>query len=364
MVEIEQYMPTTEMVLTLLQTKGLGRKTAKIILDILTTDKEGLGSSYDGLHLYSILQKNKDKLKKAIKTFNLSNKSDLDIGNDVAHKILNESDARELKVITYYDAIFPPQLHDISDPPLVIFVKGNEKCLSNSAVAVVGTRKPSKCGEDTSKYIGNRLACSGIVVVSGLAEGIDAAAHRGCVEANGQTIAVLSHGLGMIYPATNRNLAEDIVDKGGCLLSEYPPFKKPTRYSFVDRDRIQSGLCKAVLVVETAEKGGTMHTVKFCVNQGRILFATLPHSNATNASYMAGYQKLVNEYNAKSINWESEKEIHAFIKEIIAEEFTTGEEISLQTKLSDFHRYSSTRLIRSYNPPSAPPRVSERPSSV
>ena len=121
-----------------------------------------------------------------------------------------------------------------------------------------------------------RLAESDICVVSGLAEGCDTAAHRGCLRGHGTTVAVMAHGLHTVYPASNRDLAEEIVANDGCLVSEYPPDTRAQRSYFVERDRLQSALSRAVLVIETDVEGGTMHTVKACLAQKRIL-ACLAH---------------------------------------------------------------------------------------
>jgi len=293
---------SVETTLTLLQTNGLGRRSAKLILNILWEDGDNIAQSYSMSELHDILCSIAMGVK-PIKRFKVPNKNELEIGNLNAQKIISESERLGFKILNCYDDVFPARLKSISDAPLILFARGNEKCLSsNNAVAVVGTRKPSSYGSDLARRIGVKLARSQVIVVSGLAEGIDAAAHQGCIDGFGQTVAVLAHGLKSIYPASNRGLAEEIVEKNGCLVSEYPPSEKPTRYSFVDRDRLQSGLSSAVLVVETAEKGGTMHTVKFCLAQGRMLWAAEAHPNKTSKNYKEGFQKLVNGYGARSVN--------------------------------------------------------------
>jgi DNA processing protein len=335
--KIDMHNSIIETTLTLLQTKGLGRKTSKSILDVLWANRNETGQLFEMSNLHAILC-NKTSINKSVARFKIPDKFDLEKGNSNARKIISESEKLGLKIIDYYDDIFPNRLRSLSDAPLILFAMGNEKCLlSNNSVAVVGTRKPSDYGSDVARRIGLKLARNQIVVISGLAEGIDAAAHRGCVDGPGQTIAVLAHGLKSIYPASNRNLAGNIVEKNGCLISEYPPSEKPTRYSFVDRDRLQSGLSAAVLVVETAEKGGTMHTVKFCIDQGRMLWAVANHLDKANANYVAGFRKLMDEYGAKSIYWDNDREVEAFIKAIRAEDFKNGKEILRRKSLEDYY---------------------------
>lgn len=179
---------------------------------------------------------------------------------------------RGVQVIPYSDERYPRRLKQISDPPVVLFVKGETAALhSDRSVAIVGTRKPTDFGERAAEKAGRQAAESGIVVVSGLALGCDTKAHEGCVAANGSGVAVLAQGLDKVYPAANRSLANRILDCGGCLVSEVPVGVHPTRLAFIYRDRIQSGLSDSVLVIETDVKGGTMHTVGFSQKQHRPL---------------------------------------------------------------------------------------------
>ena len=140
---------------------------------------------------------------------------------------------------------------------------------ATASLAVVGTREPTKQGEEAAHRTARAAAEAGFAVVSGLARGCDTRAHEGCLGAGGVGVAVLAHGLDMVYPAENRDLAERLIKQGGCLVSEYPVGAKPAGPAFVERDRIQSGLSEAVLVIETGTRGGTMHTVKFARRQKR-----------------------------------------------------------------------------------------------
>lgn len=190
----------------------------------------------------------------------------------VAERRIEDAHAIGVEVVGYGGSKYPRRLINIPDPPPVLFFKGNLDSIQRDiAVALIGTREPSNFGCRSAFKIGARLAEASDVVVSGLAKGCDFTGHSGCLSENGICVAVLAHGLDKVYPATSRELADAILEKGGCLVSEYAVGTKPQRSNFVDRDRIQSGLSDAVIVVETNLKGGSMHTVRFCELQGRAL---------------------------------------------------------------------------------------------
>ncbi len=188
-----------------------------------------------------------------------------------AHEVLRLSQQHHIKLISKYDANYPKSLLNIPDPPILLHVLGNIDALNQDCIAIIGTRRPSEFGINTARRLGASLAKKGYVIVSGLAEGIDSAAHQGALDVNGITVAVLAHGLDRIYPAKNKKLANDIIKHNGALISEYSWGSKIFRNYFVARDRIQSGLSLGVTVVETGIEGGTMNTVRFCKDQGRTL---------------------------------------------------------------------------------------------
>lgn len=164
------------------------------------------------------------------------------------------------------------RLREIPSPPHKLYVEGDASVLALASVAVVGTRQPSPYGLQASFRFSSALARHGMAVTSGLARGIDTAAHSGALAAKGLTIAVLGHGLDRIYPARNRGLADAIVRAGGCLVSEYPPGTPPLPQHFPARNRIISGLSLGALVVEAAAKSGSLITARFAVEQGREVF--------------------------------------------------------------------------------------------
>lgn len=177
-----------------------------------------------------------------------------------------------MDVINLGHAEYPPLLAAISDPPACLWTRGNRSILSGVAVAVIGARHASHEGLIAAREIACDLARAGIVVVSGLARGVDAAAHRGALDANGKTIAVLGTGIDRVYPAENDALFEEIAAKG-LLVTEFAPGSAPEEWHFPRRNRIISGLSKAIVVVEAREKSGSLITARLAADQGRDVMA-------------------------------------------------------------------------------------------
>ena len=189
---------------------------------------------------------------------------------DEARRILKHASREGLSVHGVDDETYPRRLLGIPDGPLVLYTKGNHKVLNATrSVALIGTRSPSESGAIAAQKCGSQLAVLDAVVVSGLALGCDAEGHIGCLNSNGRAVAVLAHGLHTVSPVTNRSLAARILESGGCLVSEYPYGEPPQKKFFVERDRLQSGLADAVILVEAAKKSGSMHTVGFAESQTR-----------------------------------------------------------------------------------------------
>jgi DNA processing protein len=188
----------------------------------------------------------------------------------------------------------PPLLRTIPDAPAQLYIRGSRIALwAQPAVAVVGTRTPTAWGHAQAVAWGRALARRDIMVVSGLARGCDTAAHRGCLAAGGRTVATLPGSLNRLYPPQNRRLAGQIATSGGCLLSEYPLGTVARPAQFIARDRLQSGLSVAVLVIETDRVGGTMHTARFCREQGRRLACLVPPPPLAEHPAFAGNRQLL-----------------------------------------------------------------------
>ncbi len=178
-------------------------------------------------------------------------------------------------IVTIDDPAYPPLLREIADRPLVLYVKGTLGQPGDKSIAIVGTRKPSIYGWEAACNLARDLARHHVLVVSGLAHGIDSAAHRGALDA-GRTIAVMGTGIDRVYPAENSDLAQEITTKGA-LITEMPIGTAPIGKNFPQRNRLISGLSLGVLVAEAPEKSGALNTVSHAIDQGRDVFA-LPHN--------------------------------------------------------------------------------------
>lgn len=178
-----------------------------------------------------------------------------------------------IKYLTIFDENYPKSLSQIYDPPVVLYYKGEILPTDENAIGVVGTRKITGYGKVVTQQFTKGLASAGLTIVSGLARGVDSEAHKTAIEAGGRTIAVLGGGLNNIFPSENINLAEKIASGFGAVLSEFPPDYPSLPGNFPSRNRIISGLSKAVLVTEAAEDSGSLITAKQALEQGREVFA-------------------------------------------------------------------------------------------
>ncbi|MDZ4674800.1 MAG: DNA-processing protein DprA [Gemmatimonadota bacterium] len=200
-------------------------------------------------------------------------------------------------VILPEDDAFPAMLRTIPDPPPVLYLLGNASLLLRPAVAIVGSRDHSSYGGQVCRQIAGEAGRAGVVVVSGMARGLDAAAHSAALDAGGTTIGVLGNGLGVIYPAANHALYERVA-RDGCLVTEFPPGERPHAGSFPRRNRLISGLARVTVVIEAATGSGTMITVSTALEQGREVMAvpgciTSPVSIGTNRLIRDGASPLL-----------------------------------------------------------------------
>jgi len=175
------------------------------------------------------------------------------------------------KLITYWDEEYPQSLKNIPDPPVCLFVKGKWEYLSYDLFAVVGTRKMTSYGKQVTERFVSEIS-KHFVIVSGMAYGVDTIAHSSALRLNRPTIAVLGCGVDVVYPKSNKMLYEQIIDNG-CVVSEYLPWESPKKFTFVERNRIISGLSVGVLVTEAGVESGALITAKYAIEQGRDVFA-------------------------------------------------------------------------------------------
>ena len=206
-----------------------------------------------------------------------------------------------VRVVAQDDPEYPKRLYEIYDPPLVLYIKGSCEVINKYGLAVVGTRHPTPYGVGMAERLSCDLAARGLVVVSGMARGIDTAAHRGALNAHGKTAAVWGTGLDVTYPKENQKLADQILAAGGAILSEFPMGTFPAPQNFPIRNRIISGMSVGVLVIEAGEYSGTRVTARCALEQGRDVYAV--PGNVTN-KLSWGPNTLIKQGAALIATWE------------------------------------------------------------
>lgn len=291
---------TKEQILTLtclkeVDVKGVGPQ--KIFAIGAAIDDRGLEiKSYEDLaQLMSGMK------EKAINKVTLSNLND---AYKVARKIMDASDQANIGLVGYYDEEFPDVLRKTVneegklDPPLLLWYRGDFSITQLPGFAVIGTREATPEGIAGGTYLASEFAKRGFNIVSGLAIGCDTCGHKGALKVGGKTTAILANGLDhdSIYPPENQDLAEEIVKNGGLLISEYRMGTPVNRYSLVARDRLQSGLSLATLVVQTGEHGGTMHAATATLQAGKPLYTIyFQHENTRQHEKCLGNALLVKQ---------------------------------------------------------------------
>lgn len=202
-----------------------------------------------------------------------NNKSYLETMLNKSEKILKKNKELNIKTVIYTSKYYPERLKKVSNPPAILYIKGRYILKEdNKSIACVGTRNPSNYGVNAIRSIVANLTKERFTIISGLAEGVDGISHKVCLNNNGRTIAVLAHGLDMIYPKKHEELADEILKGGGTLISEYPVGVNADKFRFVHRNRIISGLSKGVLMIEAKERSGTKHTINFAEEQKKVIF--------------------------------------------------------------------------------------------
>ena len=217
-------------------------------------------------------------------------------------EIESGQETRRRHLLILDDGVYPASLREIYDPPIALYVKGAwSECLDQPCVAIVGSRRCSTYGQNSALMLARDLAQRGVTVVSGFARGIDAAAHRGALEAGGRTVAVLGTGIDEVYPRDHKKLAAEILERGGALVTQFPLGTPPVSENFPYRNRIISGLSLGVVVVEAAENSGSLITARLAMEQNREVFAvpgniTSRNSFGTNYLIKGAGAKLVQQW--------------------------------------------------------------------
>ncbi len=282
-------------------------------------------------------------------------------GQDEVEKELDRLDQLGVKMLLYKSPEYPALLANIPDPPPIVFVRGQILPQDSTAVAIVGSRAASQQGLAVTRRLARELACAGITVVSGMARGIDSEAHRGALSAGGRTIAVLGCGLNIIYPPENRELFFRIMDHGA-VLSEYSLDVGPDAVHFPSRNRIISGLCLGVTVVEAAPQSGSLITARLALEQGREVFAVPGHvdsmrSRGTNrlikqgAKLVESVQDILEELGPALGTW-SGMPTNSRQEQLQVDETLSPEEQKLLSVLEDEQTHIDSIIMKSGFPPS------------
>lgn len=238
---------------------GLGRKKIRIMYDMYGSFSAIMEDWREAAEQLNIPQLVRNEVKQLLITGGVCQK-------------LQEREEEDVPYLCFLDDDYPNLLRHIPDPPLTLFYRGDIDLLRQPAIGVVGSRKPTQYGRSCCAHLVKQLVQAGIVIVSGLAYGIDGEAHQAALHAEGKTVGVLGCGIDHIYPAGHRNLYKQ-VETFGLIISEHPPGVRPNPGLFPERNRIISGLSLGVLVVEAAEKSGSLITADCALEQGREVFA-------------------------------------------------------------------------------------------
>ena len=309
-----------EFILTLsclkeVEVKGIGPK--KVLAIGLEADRTGI-DIHSTEDLFKVMQGMKEKVIKKVDL------ADLNDAHAYALRLIKKSEDSGIGLIGYFDDIFPETLRKTineegkDDPPMFLWYRGDLSLLKLPGIAVIGTREATPEGMAGGEFLSGEFAKRGFNIVSGLALGCDTSGHKGALKVGGKTTAFLANGLDhdSIYPPENQNLAEEIVEKGGLLLSEYKVGSTVNRYSLVARDRLQAGLSQATLVVMTGVQGGTMHAANTTLLANKLLYVMKFKDDKTNLHEKCLGNKLLVEKGAKYIAGEDMKNLDPICDDI------------------------------------------------
>lgn len=274
---------TTLQVIALSLLDRVGNKTVMRIGEVLDEKQINISTPND-MFDFLVMAKER-KLVSRLPEFTLEDVAQKFV---IAQRVINESEAAGIHAVSYQDADYPKQLLKTIDEtgkpsaPIILYYKGDISTASLPGFAIIGTREPTSEGERSGEFLAGEFAKRGFNIVSGLAIGCDTCAHQGALKVNGKTTAFLAHGLTTVYPPQNEELAKRIVENGGLLMSEYPIGTSLSPYNLVARDRLQAGLAIATLVIQTGEKGGTMHAALTTLKANKPLYAVQFKDSDTN----------------------------------------------------------------------------------
>jgi len=274
----------------LLQVEGVGPAKLFNLLSKFQTLDNLLNSNFNSLQRVDGISQNlANRILKQIDNFSTF---EIEVKQE-----LEKLDLLGCKWVTFWSEDYPKNLKNIFAPPIILYYKGTLQKADNNSVAIVGTRMPTDYGKNYASKLSQELGKKNVTVVSGMARGIDSAAHRGTIKSGGRTLAIIGSGLDVIYPPENKKLFEEI-SNNGAVISEYTLGTKPDAQNFPKRNRIISGISLGTLVVESKVKGGALQTARFALDQNREVFAIpgnlgITQSEGTNLLIQKGEAKLV-----------------------------------------------------------------------
>lgn len=287
----------TEQIIKILQLKGLGRVKAFKFAELV--DKNRVETEKELIELLIECSS-----KKLIPRFSNYTKTDIELAFVIAEEIIEKSEKENIKILSYFDEDFPGTLRLIDNPPIILNLKGNYKSLNKLiGIAVIGTREPTAEGYNVGLKCGQKFGELNFNVVSGLANGCDTSAHTGCLNGNGFTTAILAGGLNSFSSKKSKELAEQI-SGNGVLMSEYFYGTETSSKLFVERDRLQAGLAKATVVIQTAINGGTMHAVNETIHEHKLLGA-IQYNENLNSDKIDGNNELIKSGQAFALKSEN-----------------------------------------------------------
>lgn len=301
-------MITREQILTFLQLKGISNARVFSLCENARKENIELDSISDMVDY--IKKCIRDKIIKGLsqEAKDAINVSCLIKAGNKATEIIENSFEAGINIVSFYDSQFPMQLKKITDEkgksanPILLYYKGNFNAIPDYGIAIIGTREPTPEGITAGEFFAEKFAREGFNIISGLALGCDTSAHKGALKGNGFTTAFLAHGLDIVYPNENEKLAQSIIEKGGLLISEYPIGTQPIANYFIARDRLQSGMANATIVIQTGVTGGTMHAVTSTIEAKKPLYAVTYKGDVNTAEKVQGNVKLISEQKASPLS--------------------------------------------------------------
>ncbi len=260
----------------------------------------------------------------------------IDFYLEKAQRILDQSLKENINTISVFNKSFPNNFKSIEDFPVIIYYKGNKDLLYNiNNLAIIGTREPTTHGINATMRLTEIAVSKNYTIVSGLAKGCDTCAHQATLDNNGYTVAVMPGGLDSIYPKSNTDLAQRILENGGCLVSEYNVGTKPFLGHYVERDRLQTALSRGIIVIETRLDGGSMHAINHGLETDRVIGAynNLAYYTGEKLDNIQGNLDLINR--KKAISLENKENVELFFKKLGERDIVNLVESNVQLNIFD-----------------------------